>query len=80
VDFEPAANGRVVVPTQMRRTIGWNCPMVMYVEDGRVIIEPRAQLAARTKREVAEAWKGEGSAVDELIRERRTEAAREAGA
>lgn len=62
----------------MRRTIGWHGPMVMYIEDGRVVIEPRAQLAARTKRDVALAWGGrDESAVDELIRERRAEAARE---
>ena len=50
----------------------------MYVEDGRVVIEPRAHLAARVKHEVAEAWSGTGSAVGELIAQRRREAAREA--
>ncbi|MFJ8815236.1 hypothetical protein [Amycolatopsis thermoflava] len=53
--------------------------MVMYVEDGRVVIEPRAHLAERIRDAVAEAWRGTGSAVDELIAERRSEAAREAG-
>lgn len=79
VNFTPAKDGRVVVPAQMRNAVGWDGPMVMYVEDGRVVIEPRAHLAERIRDEVAEAWRGAGSAVDELIAERRSEAAREAG-
>jgi hypothetical protein len=51
---------------------------VVYVEDGRVVIETREQLANRTRRDVAAAWVGEGSVVDELIAERRAEASREA--
>jgi hypothetical protein len=50
---------------------------VVYVEDGRVVIEPREQLAQRIRREIAESWTGEGSVVDELIAGRRAEAARE---
>lgn len=50
---------------------------MVYVEDGRVVIETREQLAKRTRREVAAAWVGEGSVVDELIAERRAEAAQE---
>lgn len=52
-------------------------PLVVYVEDGRVVIETREQLADRIRREVAATWTGEGSAVDELVAERRAEAARE---
>lgn len=79
VEFEATAKGRVVIPSQMRNAVGWDGPMVMYVEDGRVVIEPRAQLAERTRREVAQTWQGEEeSAVDELIAERRAEAQREA--
>jgi hypothetical protein len=53
----------------------------MYVEDGRVVLESRAQLAHRLRRDVAEAWQGpaEMSAADELIAERRAEAAAEDG-
>ncbi|MEK6440926.1 hypothetical protein [Pseudonocardia sp. T1-2H] len=51
--------------------------MVVYVEDGRVVIETREQLAQRIRREIAESWTGEGSVVDELIADRRAEAARE---
>jgi hypothetical protein len=50
---------------------------VVYVEDGRVVIETREQLAQRIRREIAESWTGEGSVVDELIADRRAEAARE---
>jgi hypothetical protein len=51
----------------------------MYVEDNRrVVIEPRAQLAKRTQQEVDAAWRGtEESVTDELIADRRAEAARE---
>lgn len=51
-------------------------PLVVYVEDGRVVIETREQLAGRIRRDVAAAWTGTGSVVDELIDDRRAEAAR----
>ncbi len=51
--------------------------MVAYVEDGRVVIESREQLADRIRRDVAAAWTGAGSVVDELIADRRAEGARE---
>lgn len=65
---------RLVKPRSCRRSSGPE-----HVEDGRVVLEPRAHLAERIKREVAQTWRGEGSAVDELIAQRRDEAAREAG-
>jgi AbrB family looped-hinge helix DNA binding protein len=81
VEFEPTKQGRVVIPAQMRRVLGWDegGPLVMYVEDNRrVVIEPRAQLAKRTQQEVDAAWRGtEESVTDELIADRRAEAARE---
>jgi hypothetical protein len=52
-------------------------PLVVYVEDGRIVIETREQLANRIRRDVAAAWTGAGSVVDELIADRRAEAARE---
>ena len=52
-------------------------PLVVYVEDGRIVIETREQLAERIRRDVAAAWTGEGSVVEELIADRRAEAARE---
>lgn len=71
--------GRVTIPAQIRREAGIEAgtPLVVYVEDGRVVIESRAQLAQRTRREIAAQWTGEGSVVDELIAERRAEAATE---
>ena len=77
------AQGRVTIPAQVRRDAGIEVGtrLVMYVEDGRVVLESRAQLADRLRRDVAEAWQGpaEMSAVDELIAERRAEAAAEDG-
>jgi AbrB family looped-hinge helix DNA binding protein len=71
--------GRVTIPAQIRREAGIEAgtPLVVYVEDGRVVLETRARLAQRIRREIAEAWTGEGSVVDELIADRRAEAARE---
>jgi hypothetical protein len=42
-----------------------------------VVIETREQLADRVRRDVAAAWIGTGSVVDELITDRRVDAARE---
>lgn len=71
--------GRVTIPVQVRRAAGIEAgvPLVVYVEDGRVVIETREQLAGRIRRDVAAAWTGTGSVVDELIADRRAEAARE---
>jgi AbrB family looped-hinge helix DNA binding protein len=71
--------GRVTIPAQVRRAAGieTGVPLVVYVEDGRIVIETREQLADRIRRDVAAAWVGEGSVVDELIADRRAEAARE---
>lgn len=69
----------MTIPAQIRRAAGIEpgAPLVVYVEDGRVVLETREQLAARLRRDVAAAWTGEGSVVDELIADRRAEAARE---
>ena len=71
--------GRVTIPAQVRRAAGIEAgvPLVVYVEDGRVVIESRTQLATRIRRDVAATWTGDGSVVEELIAQRRTEAARE---
>jgi AbrB family looped-hinge helix DNA binding protein len=71
--------GRVTIPAQIRRAAGIEpgALLVVYVEDGRVVLETREQLAARLRRDVAAAWTGEGSVVDELLADRRAEAARE---
>lgn len=69
----------MTIPAQLRREAGIEVgdTVIVHVEDGRVVVETRAQLAARTRRDVARAGSGAGSAVDELIAERRDEAARE---
>lgn len=78
-DLTVNEQGRVTIPAQIRRAAGIEpgAPLVVYVEDGRVVLETREQLAARLRRDVAAAWTGEGSVVDELIADRRAEAARE---
>ncbi len=69
----------MTIPAQIRREAGIDAgiPMVVYVENGRVVIETREQLAQRTRRDITASWSGEGSVVDELIAERHIEAARE---
>jgi AbrB family looped-hinge helix DNA binding protein len=74
--------GRVVVPAGLRRELGLSSgtQLVAYVEDGRLILEPRAHLLRRMQREFREAGDaaGERNAVESLIAERRTDAQREA--
>jgi bifunctional DNA-binding transcriptional regulator/antitoxin component of YhaV-PrlF toxin-antitoxin module len=76
--YEIRANdqGRVTIPVQVRRAAGIESgePLVCYFEDGRVVIETREALAHRIRADVAAAWAGQGSVVDELIEERRREA------
>jgi AbrB family looped-hinge helix DNA binding protein len=72
--------GRVTIPAQMRQELGLQAgaSVVAYIEDGRLILEDRAHLAARIQREATETRTGTGSVVDDLIAERRAAAAREA--
>ena len=71
--------GRVTIPAQLRREAGieTGTPLLVYVEDGRVIIESRERLAERTRRELDLSWRGHDSVVDELIMERRADSIRE---
>ncbi|MDN5916050.1 MAG: AbrB/MazE/SpoVT family DNA-binding domain-containing protein [Pseudonocardia sp.] len=73
--------GRVLIPAQVRRELGIasGSTLVLYVEDGRVVLESQQQLIDRIRREVAASWQGDPgvSAADELIAERRAEAAAE---
>jgi AbrB family looped-hinge helix DNA binding protein len=70
--------GRVTIPAALRREAGIEVgdTVIVHVEDGRVVVETRDQLAARTRRDVARAGVG-GSVVDELLAERRADAARD---
>jgi AbrB family looped-hinge helix DNA binding protein len=68
----------VTIPAQVRREAGIEVgtPLVVYVEDGRVIIETREQLADRLRRDLAAEWTGDldASIADELIADRRAAA------
>lgn len=72
-------NGRLTIPADVRRAAGIQSGqrLVVYVEDGRVVIEGRHRLAGRLRRDVMACWTGSGSAVDELIAEGRAEAVRD---
>jgi AbrB family looped-hinge helix DNA binding protein len=73
-------DGRVTIPAQLRRAAGIEAGqrLVAYVEDGRVVLEEWGHLLRRVQARVAAATAGHpGSAVDDLIAERRAEAARE---
>ncbi|MHA6630823.1 AbrB/MazE/SpoVT family DNA-binding domain-containing protein [Pseudonocardia sichuanensis] len=71
----------MTIPAQVRRAAGIEAgvPLVVSVEDGRVVLETREQLVERIRRDVAASWTGEGSVVEELIADRRAEAARDEG-
>jgi AbrB family looped-hinge helix DNA binding protein len=72
--------GRVTIPAQMRRELGLQpgSRMVAYIEDGRLVLEDRRHLLNRIQDAVARGVAATRSPVDDLIAERRTEAAREA--
>lgn len=74
-------DGRILIPAQVRRDLGLaaGSTLLLSVEDGRVVMESRAQLVERMRREIAAEWQGDpqDSAADELIAERRAEAATE---
>jgi len=69
--------GRLVVPVELRRELGIEPgdQLVAFVEEGKLIVQTREE----TIRELHAMFEGvEGSMSDELIRERREEARREA--
>lgn len=74
-------DGRVLIPAHVRRDLGLaaGSTLLLSVENGRVVLESREQLVARMRREIAESWQGDpqASVADELIAERRAEAAAE---
>lgn len=79
-DVVASEHGRLTIPAPLRRAAGIEpgAHLVVYVEDGRVIVETRELLAARIKRDIHAAWSdGSGSVADELIADRRAEAARQ---
>jgi AbrB family looped-hinge helix DNA binding protein len=81
-ELAATGDGRVTIPAQLRRAAGIEPGrrLVVYLENGRVVIEERDHLLARVQREAIDAAHAAGhtgSMVDELIAERRAEAARE---
>ncbi|HLF09086.1 MAG TPA: AbrB/MazE/SpoVT family DNA-binding domain-containing protein [Dehalococcoidia bacterium] len=70
--------GRMVIPAAIRRSLALHPgdTLLVRVEDGRLVFEKREQVLARVKRWFAQVA-GEESLVDELLHERRAEAARE---
>ncbi|MBP2371920.1 AbrB/MazE/SpoVT family DNA-binding domain-containing protein [Pseudonocardia parietis] len=74
-------DGRILIPAQVRRDLGLSAgsTLLLSVEDGRVVMESRQQLVARVRREIAESWQGDPqtSVVEELLADRRAEAAAE---
>ena len=76
------AQGRVTIPAPLRNELGFGpgIAVVAYVEDGRLVLEQRAHVLERLQNEVLAAdaqSSSHVSAVDELIADRRAEAARE---
>jgi AbrB family looped-hinge helix DNA binding protein len=73
----------VTIPAQVRQELGLvaGSRLVMYVEDGRLVLEDGHHLLGRIQDRVSReaGASGAGSAVDELIADRRVEASREAG-
>ncbi|GAA4830968.1 hypothetical protein GCM10023201_18590 [Actinomycetospora corticicola] len=74
--------GRVLIPAQFRRDLGLTpgARLLVYVEDGRLVLESAEQLMMRIRRDVADAWQGDAdrSVADELLAERRAEATADA--
>ena len=72
-------HGRVVIPAEYRRALGLRegDAVVIQLDDGALRILTRAQAIRRAQEIVAKYVSPERSLVDELIAERRAEAARE---
>ena len=73
--------GRIVIPIEIRKKLGLEPGTVIniWMEDGKVHLRSRAAARASAKKlfKDARARLGRGSLVDELLAERRAEAARE---
>jgi len=71
--------GRVLIPAAVRQELGLGMdePLSIYVKDGEVRIVSRIQAIRRMQQRMTKYKKPGESVVDELLRERRKEAARE---
>jgi AbrB family looped-hinge helix DNA binding protein len=81
-EISATPDGRVTIPAQIRCAAGIEPghTLVVYVEHGRVVIEERSHLLWRLQDEAIKAATASGhvgSAIDELIADRRAESARE---
>ena len=72
-------HGRVVIPAEYRRALGLRAgdAVVVQLDEGALRILTRAQAIRRAQEIVAKYVSPDRSLVDELIAERRAEAARE---
>jgi AbrB family looped-hinge helix DNA binding protein len=72
------AQGRLVLPSAMRRALGikQGDELAARLDGGRIVLEPRDELLRRMREELR-GGRGKRSLVDELIAERRRDAARE---
>lgn len=71
------SQGRVLIPKSLRKAMGVapGAEIVAWLDESRLVLESRAALLERVKARYRDV---DGSMADELIRERRQEAAREA--
>ncbi|MPZ85692.1 MAG: AbrB/MazE/SpoVT family DNA-binding domain-containing protein [Actinophytocola sp.] len=81
-ELSATPDGRLTIPVQVRRAAGITPgqTLVVYVDDGRVVLEERGHLLARLQDEAiaaAAAAGHAGGAVDELLADRRAEATRD---
>ncbi len=72
-------HGRIVIPAEYRRALGLRegDPVTVQLDGGELRILTRAQAIRRAQEILAPYLAGKGSLADELIAERRAEAARE---
>ena len=72
-------HGRVVIPAEYRRALGLEDgdPVVLRLNDGLLQLMSRAEAIRRAQERVAGHAKGKRSLVEELLAERRAEAARD---
>ncbi len=72
-------HGRVVIPAEYRRALGLRegDAVMVQLDDGELRVLTRAQAIRRAQELLAPYLAGTGSLADELIAERRAEAARE---
>lgn len=74
--------GRILLPAALRERLGIVPKAAVEVEareDGSVVLRDVREERRRRLREAQGSFEGRGGSVDELIAERRAEAAREAG-